>query len=197
MSPLLLNIQAVTPTPKMYRMSPLLLNIQAITPTPQMYRLSSLLPKYTGCHLYSHVLYTVKHFIFASLNFREITISPIWALIARTYQYRGAVGNFLNFENQTIIREVMIIWICPCILPPRENVVFYSTYVCLYIIAAQSGLTEGELEDLLSLSDDVLNDVYQWWTPPIRRLPPLLWVRVKNELEEYIVERYTQILGFI
>ena len=56
-------------------------------------------------------------------------------------------------------------------------------------IAAQSGLSEGELEDILSLSDEVLNDVYQWWLPPIRRLPPLIWVRVKNELQEYLVER--------
>ena len=57
-------------------------------------------------------------------------------------------------------------------------------------ISAQSGLSEGELEDILSLSDEVLNDVYQWWLPPIRRLPPLIWVRVKNELQEYLVERY-------
>ena len=62
-----------------------------------------------------------------------------------------------------------------------------STY--LSPIVAQNGLTEAEITDLLSLSDQVLNDVYQFWTPPIRRLPPLLWVRVKNELEEYIVNR--------
>ena len=45
------------------------------------------------------------------------------------------------------------------------------------------------MEDILSLSDEVLNDVYQWWLPPVRRLPPLIWVRVKNELQEYLVER--------
>ena len=51
------------------------------------------------------------------------------------------------------------------------------------------GLSASELEDVLSLSDDVLNDVYQFWTPPSRRLPPLLWVRVKNDIEEYVVYR--------
>ncbi|XP_002733539.1 uncharacterized protein LOC100377670, partial [Saccoglossus kowalevskii] len=53
----------------------------------------------------------------------------------------------------------------------------------------KSGLTENELEDLLSLDDDVLNDVYQYWTPPIRRLPPLLWVRIRAELSDYLVDR--------
>ncbi|XP_077984721.1 NACHT domain- and WD repeat-containing protein 1-like [Glandiceps talaboti] len=58
-----------------------------------------------------------------------------------------------------------------------------------YITAAKSGLTENELEDLLSCDDDVLNDVFQYWTPPIRRLPPLLWIRIRTDLEPYFVER--------
>lgn len=58
-----------------------------------------------------------------------------------------------------------------------------------YISASRNGLTESELEDLLSLDDDVLNDVYQYWTPPVRRLPPLLWLRVRADLGDYLVER--------
>lgn len=52
--------------------------------------------------------------------------------------------------------------------------------------AADNGLSELELEDILSCDEDVLNDVYMYWTPPIRRLPPLLLVRIKNDLEEYL-----------
>ncbi|XP_070552817.1 NACHT domain- and WD repeat-containing protein 1-like [Ptychodera flava] len=58
-----------------------------------------------------------------------------------------------------------------------------------YITAAKSGLTENELEDILSCDDDVLNDVFQYWTPPIRRLPPLLWIRTRTDLAPYFVER--------
>nr|XP_002734441.2 PREDICTED: uncharacterized protein LOC100378314 [Saccoglossus kowalevskii] len=58
-----------------------------------------------------------------------------------------------------------------------------------YITAGRSGLTENELEDVLSCDDDVLNDVFQYWTPPIRRLPPLLWIRVRADLAPYFVER--------
>ncbi|XP_064636230.1 uncharacterized protein LOC135493155 isoform X2 [Lineus longissimus] len=52
-----------------------------------------------------------------------------------------------------------------------------------------NGLTETELEDLLSCDDDILNDVYQYWTPPIRRLPPLLLVRLLNDIRQYLVTR--------
>ncbi|XP_070561115.1 NACHT domain- and WD repeat-containing protein 1-like [Ptychodera flava] len=58
-----------------------------------------------------------------------------------------------------------------------------------YMTTGKNGLSENELEDILSLDDDVLNDVYQYWTPPIRRLPPLLWVRIRAELSPYLVDR--------
>ncbi|EDO47107.1 predicted protein, partial [Nematostella vectensis] len=58
-----------------------------------------------------------------------------------------------------------------------------------YITASKNGLTEPELEDLLSLDDDVLNDVYQYWTPPIRRLPPLLWIRIRADIKDYLIDR--------
>ncbi|KAK6192030.1 hypothetical protein SNE40_003581 [Patella caerulea] len=58
-----------------------------------------------------------------------------------------------------------------------------------YLTLSKSGLTEAELEDILSCDDDVLNDVYMYWTPPIRRLPPLILVRMRSELEQYFVVR--------
>lgn len=63
------------------------------------------------------------------------------------------------------------------------------SYVCGFFLLpifleAKSGLSEAELEDILSCDDDVLNDVYMYWTPPIRRLPPLLLVRLKASLED-------------
>ncbi|XP_069135457.1 NACHT and WD repeat domain-containing protein 2-like [Argopecten irradians] len=58
-----------------------------------------------------------------------------------------------------------------------------------YLTASRNGLSESELEDVLSCDEDVLNDVYQFWVPPVRRLPPLLLVRLKAEIQQYIVER--------
>ena len=39
-----------------------------------------------------------------------------------------------------------------------------------YITAAKSGLTESELEDILSCDDDVLEDVFQYWVPSLLSL---------------------------
>ena len=58
-----------------------------------------------------------------------------------------------------------------------------------YITQSKHGVSDPEMEDLLSLDDDVLNDVYQYWTPPSRRLPPLLWMRIKADLSSYVVSR--------
>lgn len=53
-----------------------------------------------------------------------------------------------------------------------------------YISASKSGLKQPELEDLLSLDDIVFNDVYQFWTPPIRKMLPSLWFRIHADIGE-------------
>lgn len=35
----------------------------------------------------------------------------------------------------------------------------------------------------------MLNDVYQYWVPPVRRIPSLLWIRIRTDLGSYIVYR--------
>ncbi|XP_052225116.1 NACHT domain- and WD repeat-containing protein 1-like [Dreissena polymorpha] len=61
-----------------------------------------------------------------------------------------------------------------------------------YLCAARDGLSEIEIEDLLSLDDEVLQDTYIYHLPPdpeVIRLPPLLWKRVQFDIREYVVER--------
>ena len=58
-----------------------------------------------------------------------------------------------------------------------------------YLTASKNGLTELEMEDLLSLDDDVLNTVFEFHLPPIRRLPSILWARIRADIVEYIVDR--------
>ncbi|XP_031642138.1 NACHT domain- and WD repeat-containing protein 1 [Oncorhynchus kisutch] len=60
-----------------------------------------------------------------------------------------------------------------------------------YIVSARGSLSEAELRDILSLDDNVLAEVYQYWLPPnhsLIRLPPLLWVRLRHDLGELLVE---------
>lgn len=60
-----------------------------------------------------------------------------------------------------------------------------------FITAAKVGLSEAELEDILSCDEAVLNEVYQWWLPPVRRLPPLLWARMRDDLGSLLIVRVT------
>ena len=65
-------------------------------------------------------------------------------------------------------------------------------YTFGYLTVGVNGLSELELEDALSCNDEVLCNVYQYHKPPVPgivRIPPLLWARIRNDIEEYIVER--------
>ena len=56
----------------------------------------------------------------------------------------------------------------------------------------RQGLSEAELKDVLSLDDEVLQSVYQDWTPPSKellRFPPLLWVRLRRDLGNCLARR--------
>ncbi|CAF0730783.1 unnamed protein product [Brachionus calyciflorus] len=63
------------------------------------------------------------------------------------------------------------------------------SHALAYITASKNGLSEAELEDLISLDETVLNDIYQYHLPPIRRIPPLLWTRIRNDIPSYLSER--------
>nr|XP_006817837.1 PREDICTED: NACHT and WD repeat domain-containing protein 1-like [Saccoglossus kowalevskii] len=95
-------------------------------------------------------------------------------------------------ENITVARDVReAIEFLFEALEKKHGKVFVS-HALGYISAASDGLTEAELEDVLSLDDEVLDDVYQYWDPPtetIVRVPPLLWKRARYDIDEYLVER--------
>eukprot|EP01041_Mallomonas_annulata_P007076 gene7076-14390_t len=57
------------------------------------------------------------------------------------------------------------------------------------ITASREGMSRSELEDLVSCDDVVLDDIFEWWTPPIRRIPPMLVERILSDLGDFVVER--------
>ena len=58
-----------------------------------------------------------------------------------------------------------------------------------YMTICKNGITDGELENILSLDEDVLYAVFEFSMPPIRRVPTILWIRIKKDLARYIVEK--------
>ena len=65
----------------------------------------------------------------------------------------------------------------------------YVKHVLSYMTASKYGLSDVEMEDLLSLDDVVLDTVFSFWIPPVRRIPPALLPRLYNELRPYITLR--------
>ena len=69
-----------------------------------------------------------------------------------------------------------------------HNGLLFSRSIC-YMTACRNGISQNELEDVLSLDDDVLKSVFQHYIPPVRRVPGILWTRIRNDLDEYITEK--------
>ncbi len=67
------------------------------------------------------------------------------------------------------------------------KVLFARTII--YMSAFKNGISENEIEDILSLDDDVLYDVFEFHAPPIRKIPLALWSRIKYDLNNYLVEK--------
>jgi WD40 repeat protein len=57
------------------------------------------------------------------------------------------------------------------------------------LCASREGLSALEIEDILSMDDELLDDVFEWWEPPVRRLPPLLVQRVIDDAGHYLASR--------
>ena len=105
-------------------------------------------------------------------------------------QFKKSVGVknvyvYLPFIHQLRNREDKLLWSITVTLNTLSFYLYMIISLLLYP-AAKIGLTENELEDILACDDDVLNDVYVYWTPPIRRLPPLLIVRLRQDIQQYL-----------
>uniref|UniRef100_A0A1I8GHY8 WD_REPEATS_REGION domain-containing protein n=1 Tax=Macrostomum lignano TaxID=282301 RepID=A0A1I8GHY8_9PLAT len=58
-----------------------------------------------------------------------------------------------------------------------------------YLTAAKNGLTEAELLDILSLDDHVMDVLNFQFHLPVRRCPPIAWLRLRNALGEFLTEK--------
>ena len=59
----------------------------------------------------------------------------------------------------------------------------------IYMSTFANGISENEIEDILSLDDDVLYSIFEFHAPPVRKLPIALWARIKYDLTGYMVEK--------
>jgi hypothetical protein len=58
-----------------------------------------------------------------------------------------------------------------------------------FITLAKDGVSETELSEILSLLDDVLASVYEWWVPSVRTLPTNPLTMLLADLKPYLTMR--------
>lgn len=53
------------------------------------------------------------------------------------------------------------------------------------------GLNDTEMEDILSADNEVLQSIFIHYLPPLNifRLPSSLWIRIRNDMSKYLIER--------
>jgi hypothetical protein len=62
------------------------------------------------------------------------------------------------------------------------------SHALAFLTASKNGVSDPEMEDFISLDDKVLDDIYQYHLPPQRRIPPLIWTRVRSDLPGYLAD---------
>ena len=60
----------------------------------------------------------------------------------------------------------------------RQHGQILVNHTLAYITAAKNGLTESELEDILSCDDEVLEDVYQYWVTKVLLIKASVYLNV-------------------
>ena len=61
------------------------------------------------------------------------------------------------------------------------------SHVLAYFCVVRCGLSEVEMEDVLSLDDEVLNSIFVFWEAPTRRIPPVVWCKLRNDIRGFLV----------
>uniref|UniRef100_A0A672MC92 NACHT and WD repeat domain containing 1 n=1 Tax=Sinocyclocheilus grahami TaxID=75366 RepID=A0A672MC92_SINGR len=67
------------------------------------------------------------------------------------------------------------------------------SHALCFILLSRNGLSEAELQDVLSLDNDVLAEMYKYWLPPshtLLRFPLLHWSRLQHDLRAHLMERW-------
>ena len=131
----------------------------------------------------------------------KIISGPQWSLVKQAFQQCAAplfmhlvyreVSQWRSYDQPS--PDCLPSCIMACIDLMFDRLEEKNGEVCLAhtlaYITASRGISVLELEDLLSLDDEVLNSVFLHWEPPVRRIPPYIVSRILQDLGNFITGR--------
>jgi hypothetical protein len=126
--------------------------------------------------------WTVLNRLFEKSVLYPLYIKLIFDIVLKWTSYYSSGKLFLNWSSD----DHCIKYIFEKLENIHGRIVF--SRCMFYLTLFNDGISENELEDILSIDDDVLSDVFQHHEPTVRRFPGALWMRIKNDLGDYIFE---------
>ncbi|CAF1169493.1 unnamed protein product [Rotaria sordida] len=92
--------------------------------------------------------------------------------------------NFLNIKTSNDAIDYLYSQ-----LSKKHNEVFFKR--AMAYLQQGGGLSEIELEDMLSAHNEVLQAIFVHYLPPVDifRIPSTLWIRIRNDMQKYLVEK--------
>jgi hypothetical protein len=139
-------------------------------------QMNCLQPKLKPSHRYFFGIDSKPTPLFSSLIY---DMSLVW------HSYDDQPGNdFLSVKTTTNAIEYLYAQLCK----KHGEVLFRRAMVYLQ---EAGGLSETELEDMLSADNTVLQYIFLHYLPPFNvfRLPSTLWIRIRNDMQKYLVEK--------
>lgn len=111
--------------------------------------------------------------------------TPLWLTIVAQVVSTWTSFDGIPFNIKPALRELIKD------LLDRLRAAHGATLVCATLahILLTKGISETELNHVLSLDDDVLVEAYEWWLPPVRIVPPVLIARLLSDLSPYLTRR--------
>lgn len=64
-----------------------------------------------------------------------------------------------------------------------------SRHILSYVTYSRYGISDVEMNDLLSCNHSVMHELYSFLEPRIRRLAPMIWILMKQRLQWLLIER--------
>ncbi|KAJ3201658.1 hypothetical protein HDU82_007951 [Entophlyctis luteolus] len=119
------------------------------------------------------------------------TKMPLYIYTAWTLHARKWSSN----ESENVVRQAMHAETVPGLVEDFFEMLegrlgrYFVARAAAYITAAKQGVCRTELEDLLSLDEAVMNEVFKFHATPIRRIPPVYVERFVEELGDCLVQK--------
>jgi len=125
----------------------------------------------------------VLSLMFAQAKLYPLYVKLVYDVVSKWSSFTEPSNEFMKCLNI----DSCIKYLFMCFEKDHGKLLFSRAII--YMSSFANGISESEIESILSLDDDVLYEIFEFHAPPIRKLPVALWSRIKYDLRGYMVQK--------